>query len=51
MQTILQATQADTKMSGQVALQTQRLSEEMMKDSVAMKTVILSLSPSSQELL
>jgi hypothetical protein len=45
MQTILQATQEEMKISGRVALQTQRLSEEMMKDSVAMKTVILSLYP------
>ena len=40
MQAILQATQVDTKMSGRVALQSQRLGEEMMKDTVAMKTVI-----------
>lgn len=34
-------TQKETEASRQVAIQSQRLSEEMMKDSVAMKTVCL----------
>ena len=44
MQAILQATQAEAEASRQIAAQSQRLSEEMMKDSVAMKTVGLLLS-------
>ena len=40
MTKILKATQDETKMSRQVAMQSQKLSENMMKDSVAMKTVI-----------
>ena len=43
MQAILQATQAEAEASRQIAVQSQRLSEEMMKDSVAMKTVLLPL--------
>ncbi|PMD22291.1 hypothetical protein NA56DRAFT_98631 [Hyaloscypha hepaticicola] len=43
MQAILQATQVEAEASRQIALQSQRLSEEMMKDSVAMKTAILSM--------
>lgn len=44
MQAILQATQVEAEASRQIALQSQRLSEEMMKDSVAMKTVLFLLS-------
>jgi hypothetical protein len=44
MQSILQATQAEAEASREVALQSQRLAEEMMKDSVSMKTVFLLLS-------
>jgi len=38
---ILQSTNEETKASLQLAKQTQRLSEEMMKDSVYMKTIAL----------
>lgn len=38
-QAILQATQEEAELSRQVAIQSQRLAEETMKDSVAMKTV------------
>ncbi|KAI9766516.1 MAG: hypothetical protein M1840_006473 [Geoglossum simile] len=41
MQAILQATQAEVEASRQVAIQSQRLAEKMMKDSVAMKTIAL----------
>jgi hypothetical protein len=39
MQAILLASQVEAESSRQIAVQSQRLSEEMMKDSVAMKTV------------
>jgi hypothetical protein len=39
MQAILLASQAEAESSHQIAIQSQRLAEEMMKDSVAMKTV------------
>ncbi|KAJ4125692.1 hypothetical protein NW765_001466 [Fusarium oxysporum] len=38
---VLHETQKETEASRQLAIQSQRLSEEMMKDSVAMKTVAL----------
>lgn len=38
---VLHETQKETEASRQLAIQSQRLSEEMMKDSVAMKTVRL----------
>ena len=47
-QAILQATQEEAAISLQVAIQSRRLAEEMMKDSVAMKTVcnsVLSIPP------
>jgi hypothetical protein len=44
MQAILLATQAEAESSRQIAIQSQNLSEEMMKDSVAMKTVRVSPS-------
>ena len=40
MNKILEATQAETKLSRRITFQSQRLTEEMKKDSVAMKTVI-----------
>jgi hypothetical protein len=42
MQAILLATQVEAEASRQIAIQSQSLSEEMMKDSVAMKTVRVS---------
>jgi hypothetical protein len=42
MQAILLATQVEAESSRQIAIQSQSLSEEMMKDSVAMKTVRVS---------
>ena len=39
MHLILQATEAETKLSRRIARQSHRLAEEMKKDSVAMKTV------------
>jgi hypothetical protein len=44
MQAILLATQVEAEASRQIAIQSQSLSEEMMKDSVAMKTVRVSPS-------
>ena len=43
MQAILESSKCEAEASRQVALQSQRLSEEMMKDSVAMKTACLPL--------
>lgn len=43
MQAILEATQIEAELSRCVALQSQRLSEEMREDSGAMKTVLKSL--------
>jgi hypothetical protein len=39
MQAILLASQVEAESSRQIAVQSQRLTKEMMKDSVAMKTV------------
>ena len=47
MHLILQATEAETKLSRRIARQSHRLAEEMKKDSVAMKTVSYAL-PSSR---
>jgi hypothetical protein len=44
MQAILLATQVEAESSRQIAIQSQSLLEEMMKDSVAMKTVRVSPS-------
>jgi hypothetical protein len=45
MQAILLASQVEAESSRQIAVQSQRLSEEMMKDSVAMKTVRALFAP------
>jgi len=42
MARILKQTQDETEASREIAIQSQRISEEMMKDSVAMKTVKVS---------
>jgi hypothetical protein len=46
MHEIMKATQEEAKMSRHLAIRSQRLGEEMRKDSIAMKTVSLTYQSS-----